>query len=914
MICFQIITRICEQRKSFSGKSRACGPRRQGRGVLYWAKKQGTEAKAVDARETGQAEAPLCLGVLAHVDAGKTTLCEALLHRAGVLKTPGRVDHGDTALDTHELERRRGITIFSAQAAFSHAGRRVTLLDTPGHVDFSGEMERTLAVLDCAILVISGTDGVQAHTETLWELLRAYRLPVFLFVTKMDLPGAEREALLRELRQRLDERVVDFGTPPPEEELAMCDEELLERYLAAGRLTAADLRSAVARRRLFPCWFGSGLRLEGIDAFLDGALRYAPAPTCGEAFGARVFKISRDAQGRRLTHLRLSGGDLRVRQSLRYETRDGTALEEKLTGLLACQGAKLRPAEALRAGDVGVVLGLSRSWAGQGLGAESDAPLPQLAPALRYRLRLPEGVDAAQALPLLRQLEEEEPLLRFSWSGQSRELSVQLMGRVQIEILKSLIAGRFGWAVQVDAGQILYRETIAAPVEGCGHYEPLRHYAEVHLLLEPLPPGSGIELDTRCPTDALALNWQRLILTHLAEKRHLGVLTGSPVTDLRISLLAGRAHEKHTEGGDFRQATYRAVRQGLMKAQSVLLEPVYRFTLEVPPAQTGRAISDLRTMHAEFDCETGEHGALLRGLCPVDTMRSYAAEVTAYTGGRGRFSCHVSGYRPCHDTARVLAAIGYDPEADLDNSPDSVFCAHGAATLVKWDRADAYMHIDTGYGRDRNAPPAPRLRMRRLDIDEAELEAIMEREFGPIRRPMYSRPGSRPAEEKSVSLRARRETVVVDGYNLIFSWDELRALAEQSLDSARSRLTEILISYHGFTGSEIVLVFDGYAKAGNPGEKELLPGVRVVYTKENETADRYIERLLYDIGKNAAVRVVTSDNLIRLSALGSGIRRTGAREFGSEVDWVMGQIAELLQRTARGSHMTRLTDARPEQG
>ncbi|MBR3861803.1 MAG: TetM/TetW/TetO/TetS family tetracycline resistance ribosomal protection protein [Oscillospiraceae bacterium] len=865
----------------------------------------------MDGREAGPAERPLCLGVLAHVDAGKTTLCEALLHRAGVLNTPGRVDHGDTALDTHALERRRGITIFSAQAAFFRAGRRVTLLDTPGHVDFSGEMERTLAVLDCAVLVISGTDGVQAHTETLWELLRAYRLPVFLFVTKMDLPGAEREAVLGQLRERLDERVMDFTGPPPAEELAMCDEALLDRYLAEGTLTESALRAAVARRRLYPCWFGSGLRLEGIDGFLDGALRYAPAPDFGEAFGARVFKISRDAGGRRLTHLRLTGGTLRVRQPLRYADRDGAELEEKLTGLLLSQGAKLRPAEELSPGDVGAVLGLSRSWAGQGLGTEADAPLPLLAPALRYRLSLPEGVDAAQALPLLRQLEEEEPLLRVSWSARSRELSVQLMGRVQIEVLKSLIAERFGWEVQVDAGQILYRETIAAPVEGCGHYEPLRHYAEVHLLLEPLPPGSGVELDTRCPTDALELNWQRLILTHLAEKRHLGVLTGSPITDLRISLLAGRAHEKHTEGGDFRQATYRAVRQGLMKAQSVLLEPVYRFTLEVPPAQTGRAISDLRTMHARFDCENGEHGALLRGICPVDTMRAYAAQVAAYTGGRGRFSCQVSGYQPCHDTAKVVAALGYDPEADLDNSPDSVFCAHGAATLVKWDKADAWMHLDTGYGRDRSAPPAPRLRMRPASIDEAELEAIMEREFGPIRRPMYTRPAAQRTEETGVMLRTRRETLVVDGYNLIFSWDELRALAEGSLDSARSRLTEILISYHGFTGSELILVFDGYAKAGNPGEKELLPGVRVVYTKENETADQYIERLLHDIGKNAAVRVVTSDNLIRLSALGSGIRRTGAREFGSEVDWAMGQIAELVQRTARGSHMTRLADARP---
>ena len=850
----------------------------------------------------------LCMGLLAHVDAGKTTLSEAMLYRAGALRSLGRVDHGDTALDTHALERKRGITIFSAQAGFSWGGTDFTLLDTPGHVDFSGEMERTLGVLDCAVLVVSGADGVQAHTETLWELLRQYRKPVFLFVTKMDLPAADRDRVLSELRERLSDQVTDFSSRPADEDLAMCDEALLERYLDSGTVTDADVRDLIARRRLFPCWFGSGLRLEGVDALLDGLDRYGPAPAeFGADFGARVFKIDRDSQGRRCTHVRLTGGDVRLRQPLAYRDREGTAIEEKLTGLRAVRGAKLETAETLTAGATGVLLGLTRTYAGQGLGTEADAPQPLLSPALSYRLTLPEGLDAAEALPALRELEEEEPLLRILWNEQTREVQAQLMGRVQIEVLKSLVAERFGWTVGVDQGRVLYRETIAAPVIGRGHYEPLRHYAEVHLLLEPLPLGSGIELDSRCSTDDLEANWQRLILTHLAEKRHLGVLTGSPITDLRVSILAGRADVKHTEGGDFRQATYRALRQGLMKAQSVLLEPVYRFTLELPLAQTGRGISDLRAMHAEFDAEPGQETTVLRGVCPVDTMRAYAAEVAAYTGGRGRLSCQVEGYRPCHDTERVVAALGYDPEADTDNSPDSVFCAHGAGLLVKWDKADGYMHLDTGDHRDRSAAPRPR--MERLSIDERELEAIMEREFGPIRRPMYTRPAAQGAAPAAPALRERRDTVVIDGYNVIFAWDELRALSETSLDAARQKLTEVLISYHGFTGSDVVLVFDGYARKDNPGEKDVVSGVRVVYTKQNESADLYIERLLHDIGRNHTVRVVTSDNLIRLSALGSGILRTGAREFGSEMDWIMAQIADLLRRTAQGSHKTTLAEA-----
>ncbi|MBR1659007.1 MAG: TetM/TetW/TetO/TetS family tetracycline resistance ribosomal protection protein, partial [Oscillospiraceae bacterium] len=699
-----------------------------------------------------------------------------------------------------------------------------------------------------------------------------------------------------------------FTARPFDEDLAVCDEALLDSYLERGSVSDGELAALIEAGKIFPCWFGSGLRGEGVKEFMEGLNRYTRGKNYPAEPGAAVFKISRDASGVRCTHLRVTGGALHIRDSLRYTARDGESVEEKITGLRVCLGAKWSAAEKLEAGETGMVLGFSRSFVGQGLGAERDAPAPVLTPALTYRLTLPGGVDVPTALPKLRELEEEDPLLRFAWNPRLRDIEVQLMGQVQIEVLKSLIEERFAWEVRFDAGHVTYRETIAAPVEGAGHYEPLRHYAEVHLLLEPLERGAGIHLKSDCPTDALDLNWQRLILTHLAEKPHLGVLTGFPVTDLRITLTAGRAHLKHTEGGDFRQATYRAVRQGLMKAQSVLLEPYYSFRLEVPLAQTGRAISDVRAMYGTFTAESGEHSSVLTGTAPVSTMRDYAAEVAAYTGGRGKFSCVAEGFRPCHNTAEVAAAIGYDPEADLENSPDSVFCAHGAGFVVKWDRADEYMHLDTGLGRDKS-PRAPRLRMGNLSIDDKELEAIMVREFGPIKRPMYSKSESRDRSAAPVTLREKKEYLVVDGYNVIFAWEELKALAEDNLDLARQRLAEILVSYRGLTGSEVVLVFDGYAVKGNPGEKSDYHGLRVVYTKQNESADLYIQELLHDIGKNSSVRVVTSDNLIRLSALGSGILRTSAREFGNEVDWVMGQIGDILRRSAQRPHMTRVSDA-----
>ena len=852
----------------------------------------------------------LTVGVLAHVDAGKTTLSEAILYRSGQVKTPGRVDHGDSALDTHALERARGITIFSAQAVVPWNGARITLLDTPGHVDFSAEMERTLGILDCAVLVVSGADGVQAHTETLWRLLRRYDVPTFLFVTKMDLPAADKLKLLADLTAHLDEHILDFTARPADEELAMCSESALDRYMAAGALTDGDITELIARRALFPCLFGSGLRIEGVDALLDALVRWASVPDFPAQLGARVYKISYDPSGARLTHVRVTGGALRVRQTLTLPDRSGAPTEEKITGIRICSGAKSTAVEQAEAGEVCALTGLTASHAGQGLGFEPDLPAPVLTPALTYRLALPDGADPMAVMPLLRRLEEEDPLLRFAWDAAARQVHLQLMGPVQIAVLESVIAERYGLAVRVDAGHIQYKETIAAPVEGAGHFEPLRHYAEVHLLLEPLEPGRGIELETDCPTELLDLNWQRLVLTHLAEKQHRGVLTGAPLTDVRITLLAGRAHLKHTGGGDFRQATYRAVRQGLMKAQNVLLEPYYRFRLEVPAALTGRAISDLRAMHGDFSVENTPVSAILEGKAPVACLRDYSVDVAAYTGGRGSFSCIMAGYFPCHNAEQVIAAAGYAPEADLENTPDSVFCAHGAGVTVKWDKVDEYCHVDSGRTRG-GAPAAPRLRVGSLSIDEKELEAIMLREFGPIRRPMYTSPvRADPAGAKQPAWREKREVLVIDGYNVIFAWDELKAIAQDHLDTARRRLEEALVNYHGFTGSDVVLVFDGYAVKGNPGEKQTDGGIRVVYTKENESADLYIERLLHDIGRNRAVRLVTSDNLIRLSALGSGIARTSAREFGHEMDWVMGQIGEILRRSAEGGHTVAIRDGK----
>ena len=745
----------------------------------------------------------LVVGILAHVDAGKTTLSEALLYRSGVLRRLGRVDHGDAFLDTDAMERERGITIFAKQAVLPVGERELTLLDTPGHVDFSAEAERTLRVLDCAVLVISGTDGIQGHTRTLWQLLERYGVPVFLFVNKMDLPGADREEVLSQLRRRLSPGCVDFGSAALEEDAAVCDEGVLERYLETGRLERNDLVEMIRRRQVFPCFFGSALKLEGVDALLEGLAEYGPVPTYPAEFGARVFKVSRDGQGTRLTHLKVTGGTLHVKDlisSRREGLPEAQVWEEKADQLRIYSGAKFRPVEEAPAGTVCAVTGLSHTVPGMGLGWEQDWTSPVLEPVLACRLELTDGTDPHTAMKYLRELEEEDPQLRVSWNEAAREIRVQLMGEVQLEVLRRVLQDRFGLEAAFGEGSIVYRETIAAPVEGIGHFEPLRHYAEVHLLMEPGERGSGLVFATACPEDQLEGNWQRLVLTHLAERAHPGVLTGSPITDMKITLVAGRAHVKHTEGGDFRQATYRAVRQGLMQAESVLLEPWYDFRLEVPADQVGRAMSDLQRMGGETQLPLTEgEETVLTGSVPVAAFRGYAREVAAYTRGRGHLSCVPGGYRPCADAEAVIAASGYDPERDVDNPPDSVFCAHGGGYTVKWDQVPAMAHVDSGLrlGAAQEPEPQPGPAVRRpvsggVEQDE-ELRAIFERTYGPIRRqvPQPMRPPRRPAaQESEAEKRAIRERfrgeeyLLVDGYNIIFAWDELKAIARDSLDAA----------------------------------------------------------------------------------------------------------------------------------
>ena len=831
------------------------------------------------------------IGITAHVDAGKTTLAEAMLYRTGQLRKLGRVDHGSAAMDSHLLERERGITIFLSQAELPLGDMEVTLLDTPGHVDFSAEMERTLSVLDYAILVISGVDGVQAHTRTLWRLLELYRVPTFLFVTKMDFGRRDRDCLMESLRHELGEGCVDF-TPAARdrrmEQLATCREDALEAYLDTGMVPEELVRQLVRQRLVFPCWFGSGLKLEGIDEFLEGLARYVEPPAYPAAFSARVFKISHDAQGKRLTHLKVTGGTLRVRDAISYGGR-----QEKAAQLRIYTGGRFRPVDQVPAGGICAVQGLTATWGGQGLGEREEAVRPVLEPVMRYRMALPPDCDSRVLLPQLRQLEEEDPQLRFT--ARDGELHVSLMGRVQAEILRSLVAQRFGVEVELDRGRVLYKETIDAPVEGVGHYEPLRHYAEVHLLLEPLPQGSGLVLATRCPEDDLDRSWQRLIMSHLQEKTHLGVLTGSPVTDMKITLMSGRVHIKHTEGGDFRQATYRAVRQGLMQARSRLLEPYYAFRLEVPPEQLGRAISDVRLRSGSFDApeEAGDM-TLLRGRVPVTEFDDYAQEVASYTGGRGRLSLEPAGDGPCHNSDAVIAAADYDPEADLENTPDSVFCAHGGGFPVKWNRVAEYMHLPgcLEKPRDEEAPA----RRRCIRLDDAELEAIMAREFGPVRRPLYRAPEKRETLPDTGLREIGQRYYVVDGYNVIFDWDELHALADRDLSAARERLMDTLCGWAAFTHTQVVLVFDGYKVPGSLGEKFDYRGIHVVYTKERETGDMYIERFLQQVGKNDHVRVVTSDGLIQLSAVRTGVMRMSSAEFGRQVAEASDQIQAFIAR------------------
>ena len=852
----------------------------------------------------------IVLGILAHVDSGKTTLSEAMLYRAGVTRRLGRVDHKDAFLDTDALEKARGITIFSKQALLTAGDTDITLLDTPGHVDFSTETERTLQVLDYAVLVVSGTDGVQSHTETLWRLLRRYHVPTFVFVNKMDLPGMERQELLAQLNRRLGEGFVDFGATQADrdEALALCDENLMDRMLDAGQLQDADLIPAIARRHVFPCWFGAALKLEGVDALLDGLDRYTrPAPAL-EAFGAKVFKVSQDEQGARLTWLRVTGGELKVKAQLTGEA-DGEPWAEKANQLRLYSGAKYTLTEAIGPGQVCAVTGLTKARPGEGLGAERDSDLPVLEPVLSYQVLLPEGADMHAALGKLHRLEEEEPQLHVVWNETLGEIHVQLMGEIQLEVLRSLLAERFGLAVEFGPGGILYKETITEPMEGVGHYEPLRHYAEVHLKLEPLPRGSGMQFAADCREEVLDKNWQRLVLTHLEEKQHLGVLTGSPLTDVKITLIAGRAHLKHTEGGDFRQATYRAVRQGLMLAKSQLLEPWYAFRLEVPAENIGRAMSDIQRMEGTFDPpESGEETAVLTGFAPVSTMRSYPMEVVSYTRGRGHLSLTLDGYRPCHNAQEVIAAIGYEPEHDLDNPADSVFCAHGAGFVVPWDQVRSHMHVDSGWGKSTRpeqeaAVPQRRVMAYRATLEEdAELLKIFERTYGPIKRdplavfrPVQKR--ERPdfaAEQWEIAP----EYLLVDGYNIIFAWDELNALSKESLDAARHKLMDILCNYQGFQKCVLILVFDAYRVPGSPGSIEQYHNIHVVYTKEAETADMFIERVTHEIGRNRRVRVATSDGMEQIIILGHGALRVSARMFHEEVQNVEKQIRALVQGEA----------------
>ena len=859
----------------------------------------------------------IVLGILAHVDSGKTTLSEAMLYRAGAIRKLGRVDHGDAFLDTDSLEKARGITIFSKQALLTAGNTAITLLDTPGHVDFSTETERTLQVLDYAVLVVSGTDGVQSHTETLWRLLRRYHVPTFVFVNKMDLPGMTREQLLSQLNHRLGEGFVDFGAEPAarNEALALCDEQLMEKMLDAGTLTDADIIPAVARRHVFPCWFGAALRLDGVDALLEGLDRYTrPAPAL-HAFGARVFKVSQDEQGTRLTWLRVTGGELKVKALLTGEA-DGEPWAEKANQLRLYSGAKYTLTEVIGPGQVCAVTGLTHAKPGTGLGAERDSDVPVLEPVLSYQVLLPEGADVHAALGKLHRLEEEEPQLHVVWNESLGEIHVQLMGEVQLEVLRSLLAERFGLEVSFGPGGILYKETITEPMEGVGHYEPLRHYAEVHLLLEPLPRGSGMQFAADCREEELDKNWQRLVLTHLEEKQHLGVLIGAPLTDMKITLIAGRAHLKHTEGGDFRQATYRAVRQGLMMANQIkktqLLEPWYSFRLEVPAENIGRAMSDVQRMEGSFDPpETAPDGqtAALTGFAPVAAMRSYPMEVVSYTRGRGHLSLTLDGYRPCHNAQEVIAETGYQPEHDLDNPADSVFCAHGAGFVVPWSEVRSHMHVESGWGKakparpEMQAVPQRRAMAYRATLEEdAELLKIFERTYGPIKRDPLA--AFRPVQKTerpdfaAEQWEIAPEYLLVDGYNIIFAWDELNALAKESLDAARRKLMDILCNYQGYQKCVLILVFDAYRVPGSPGAIEQYHNIHVVYTKEAETADMFIERVTHEIGKSRRVRVATSDGMEQVIILGHGALRVSARMFHEEVQNVEKQIRALVQGQA----------------
>ena len=851
----------------------------------------------------------ICIGILAHVDSGKTTLSEGLLYASGALRKLGRVDHGNAFLDTDALERERGITIFAKQAMLTVGEREFTLLDTPGHVDFSAEMERTLSVLDYAVLVISGSDGVQSHTRTLWRLLTRYEVPTFLFINKMDLAGTDKSALMERLTQTLSAECVDFSAPPQErdEALALCDEAALESLLERGSIDDSLISEMIKSRKVFPCFFGSALKMGGVEDFLSALARFTVAPEYPSEFGAKVFKISRDAQGGRLTWLKVTGGALRVKAPLSYRAQNQD-YQEKADQLRLYSGIKFRTLEKAGAGSVVAVTGLSHSYVGLGLGTEAEASAPLLQPVLTYQLVLPDGADAHSALTKLRELEEEDPMLRIVWDERYGQIHVQLMGKIQLEILRRRILDRFGLAVTFGEGSIVYRETIASPVLGMGHFEPLRHYAEVQLLIEPLPRGTGIQLASNLATDALDLNWQRLIFTHLLEREHAGVLTGSALTDVRFTLVAGRAHLKHTEGGDFRQATYRAVRQGLMQAESLLLEPYYDFRLEVPAECVGRAMTDLQNMGGTVDSpqSVGEN-TVLTGYAPVRTLRDYFTDVAAYTRGRGQLSCAVRGYETCQNQDEIVASLGYDAERDTDNPASSVFCDHGGSITIPWNEVAQHVHCDSGIHFDKeeteekSAPPPRRgVGAGSAYAADKELQEIFERTYGKVARRAFE-PAKKPArtslaDHYDVTIHSEdTEYLLVDGYNIIFAWDELQRLAAQDIAAARGALIDILANYQGFRKCRVIVVFDAYKVKGNPGSVQTVHGIKVVYTKEAETADTYIERATYELRRERRVRVATSDGPEQVIILGHGALRVSARAFHAEVEAAEGQISAVLQ-------------------
>ena len=868
----------------------------------------------------------ICIGLVAHVDAGKTTLSEALLYRTGTIRKWGRVDHGDAFLDTDRQEKERGITIFSKEAELKYGSTVFTLLDTPGHVDFSAEMERTLQVLDYAVLVINGREGVQGHTATLWKLAEKYGIPLFIFINKTDLEGVKRDDVMDELRERLDQRCVAFDIDHDGqwmEQAAMCDEALLEELLDTGTIADDSLRGAIAERKIFPCYFGSALKLEGIDGLLEGLSGYSTEKQYGSDFGARIYKISRDEKGARLTHMKITGGTLRVKDEIG---------REKVEQIRIYSGGKFRSVDEAKSGDVCAVTGLKTTYAGQGLGAERDAGEPVLESVLTYKVELPGGVDAHRALEMLKLLEEEDPQLKVVWNGQLQEIHMQLMGQVQIEILRNIIADRFGFDVEFGQGAIAYKETIAAPVFGAGHFEPLRHYAEVHLLLEPAPRGSGLTLDTRCSEDVLDRNWQRLILTHLAEREHPGALTGSPITDMKITLLAGRSHLKHTEGGDFRQATYRALRQGLRKAESILLEPWYEFRLEVPQGSAGRAMGDIQRMNGALEePETAGENVVLSGRAPVSEMKDYGIEVASYTKGYGHLSCSLWGYEQCHRQEEVVEEIGYDIDGDVENTADSVFCTHGAGVVVKWDEADEMMHMQGTWGMGstemESRDPESRKGLRTADglarssaegrnaghsestgktgstkkkdlTEEEELERIFEMTYGKRkeRRIIPKREISHSENKTKIKPSVvKEEYLLVDGYNIIFAWDDLKALAKINMDSARQALIEILENYQGYRKCHVIAVFDASRVKGGERRQEKHGSVDVVYTREAETADMYIEKTAHAKSRDFHVRVATSDRLEQLIITGSGAFKVSADEFRAEVQQADTEISKLIE-------------------